>query len=394
MSGATLSPDHPDLADAAARWRSAYIHIPFCGKVCPYCDFAVIEGQDGLTDRYVAALLAEIAMVEDWHALDAVFFGGGTPSRLDVADLGRVVAALDAKFGLCADAEVSMEANPEDWSSGYADGVASAGLNRVSFGAQSFDDDVLAQLGRLHVAQDTELAVEASHKAGLAVSIDLIFGEPSESMASWEYSMATALALSPQHLSTYALTVERGTPLSRSVAGGDPAPDEDDQADKYERSLELLASSGLVKYEVSNAALPGHACRYNLSTWAQGEYLAFGLGAHGHIGGVRRRNVRRLDRYLESVEAGLRPTAGEDTVRGWDAELERLMLGLRRTAGVVMGTGGEALVDTSKGQTFLDHGVIAIRDGRIVMAQPLLTDMVIREILSLPGPLSVSAPDC
>ena len=291
------------------------------------------------------------------------------------------------------DAEISMEANPEDWDAAYAEGVAAAGITRVSFGAQSFDDEILQRLGRQHAAADTEVAVRAAHDAGLAVSIDLMFGEPTESMASWERSVEKGLALTPAHVSTYALTVERGTPLSRSVADGALAPDEDDQADKYERSNEMLAAEGFVRYEVSNAARPGHTCRYNLSTWAQGDYLAFGMGAHGHIGGLRRRNVRRLERYIDEIEAGRRPTAGEEVIRGWGRELERIMLGLRRTAGVTLGEAGTAFMETPKGQLFLEHGLITADAGRLVMAQPLLTDAVIREILSLPGPLSVSGAD-
>ena len=395
MTGATpLSPDDPRLAELAAQWRSAYIHIPFCASVCPYCDFAVVAGQDELTDRYVTALISEIEMHPDWETLDAVFLGGGTPSRLSPALLQKVIDALRNKFGLSSDAEVSMEVNPEDWDAAYAEDIAAGGITRASFGAQSFDDDILERLGRNHRAHHITSAVEAARQQGLSVSLDLMFGEPSESIESWARSVGSALDLGVAHLSMYALTVEKGTELSRLVLDGAEAPDEDDQADKYELAFEAVQAAGLVRYEVSNAASPGHVCRYNMSVWAQGDYVSFGLGAHGHIGGVRRRNVRRLDRYLTEVEADRRPTAGEGRIKEWAAELERLMLGLRRAAGVHIGVGGRTFVEASESAPFFEREIIEIQDGRLVVLQPLLTDSVIREILGLVDAGQIESGDC
>jgi putative oxygen-independent coproporphyrinogen III oxidase len=383
----SIAPDAPSLADEAAGWRSAYVHVPFCARVCPYCDFAVVAGRDDLADRYVDALIAEIAESPPWGDLSAVFVGGGTPSRVGADRLGRVVAALSDRFGLAPGAEVGLEANPEDWSDTLAGGLVTAGFDRVSFGAQSFDPVVLQDLGRLHTPEQTVAAVASARRAGFrSVNLDLIFGTPGERMDRWEHTVLRALDLAPDHLSTYALTVERGTPLSRRVAGGEPAPDPDLQADMWERAAELTSAAGLVRYEVSNHARPGHACRYNLGVWAAGEYLGFGSGAHGHRNGVRTRNVRRVDVYIDRIEAGLGAVQGADPVDGWEAEVQRLMVGLRRVAGVEPGPGGRALLAAPGGKRLLDAGVIELRGGRLVVRRPLLTDEVIRAILALPEP--------
>ncbi len=323
-------------------------------------------------------------MEAPWGPLDAVNFGGGTPSLTPPDDLGRVLDALDGRFGFGAGVEISLEANPEDWSDGLAGRLLDIGFTRVSFGVQSFDAAVLASLGRLHSPEDAEVAVSSARGAGFAsVGLDLIFGTPSETMASWEATVRRALALGPDHLSAYALTVEPGTALSRAVRAGAPSPDPDDQADKYEHLEHAAAHAGLVRYEVSNYARPGHPCRYNLVTWAHGEYVAFGLGAHDHRNGSRARNLRRLDRYLESVAAGVRPRRGTETLAGWARDQERLMVGLRRTAGVSPGDVGTALLASDAGRRLLDAGVIAVDAGRLRVATPLLTDAVVRTVLSL-----------
>jgi oxygen-independent coproporphyrinogen-3 oxidase len=380
-------PDDPALADGAAAWRGAYVHVPFCARLCPYCDFAVVAGRDDATARYVDAVVAEVEMEPRWGALDAVYFGGGTPSRLPATALRRVLDALRDRFGIAADAEVSLEANPEDWSEPFAADVLAAGFTRVSLGVQSFDDAVLGSLGRMHDAADARRAVAAAHRAGFGtVSVDLIFGTPGESIASWHATVAAALECEPAHVSTYALTVERGTALGRAVAAGAPAPDGDDQADKWEHAGATIGAAGLVRYEVSNHAAPGHACRYNLLTWAQGDYLAFGLGAHGHRDGFRRRNVRRLDAYLTMVERGERPEAGRESVAGWAREQERLLVGLRRAAGVVAGPATERLTASDWGRRLVGAGVIAAAGGRLTVSRPLLGDEVARAVLALDPP--------
>jgi oxygen-independent coproporphyrinogen-3 oxidase len=388
-----LRPDSEQLADRAAGWRSAYIHLPFCARRCPYCDFAVVtpdEGGDATTvARYVDAVLAEIEMEAMWGPLDALNLGGGTPSQLSATDLARLVQAVDERFGLAKGAEVSIEVNPEDWSDPVAESLLDVGFNRVSFGVQSFDAAVLADLGRIHTAAVARDAVASARKAGFpSINLDLIFGTPGESAASWRSTVEAALELEPHHLSMYALTVELGTALSRAVRAGAPAPDADDQAEKYEVGFALADAAGLVRYEVSNAARAGHACRYNLATWAQGEYLGFGLGAHGHRNGVRRRNLRRLDAYLAAVKRSAPPEAGREELDPFARDQERVLVGLRRTAGVEAGLAGCRLLASPEGGRLIDAGVIAGRGDRIVVTAPLLTDAAGRAVLSL------SAGDC
>ena len=387
----TSAPDSPDLADAAAEWRSAYVHIPFCRRRCPYCDFAVVTPEEAPAGSsvagYVEAVAAEIEMEPSWQPLAAVNFGGGTPTALDPALLGRILEALEARFGIAGGAEISVEANPEDVTPSLAADLVMSGVTRLSLGVQSFDSEVLRTLGRLHQPDDARSAFAAARGAGIrSISIDLIYGTPGESGESWVGTVGAALELEPHHLSAYALTVERGTELSRRVGAGAPAPDPDDQADKFEHVAAMAAAAGLVHYEISNFALAGHPCRYNLATWAQGEYVAFGLGAHGHRDGVRRRNVRRLDAYLERIAAGQRPEAGAERLEPWPRELERVMLGLRRRAGVVAGPAGDALLGSPQGRRLVAAGVVRRSGRRLLVLRPLLSDEVNRAVLALTPP--------
>jgi putative oxygen-independent coproporphyrinogen III oxidase len=382
-----LAPDDPALADAAAFRYAAYVHIPFCRRVCPYCDFAVLANGEHLVDRYVAALIAEIGSAPSFpQPLAAVSVGGGTPTRLGSGALGEVVAALQERFGLVADGEVSLEANPEDWSPALAEGLVAAGFSRVSLGAQSFDVGVLAALGRRHRPEQAAAAVAAARKAGFgSVNLDLICGTPGESAASWRASVESALACGVDHLSVYALTVERGTALSRAVAAGAPGPDPDLQAERWEEAASLAGEAGLVRYETSNFARPGHACLYNLITWAQGDYAGFGAGAHRHREGRRSWNLRRVERYLERVEGGEPPEAGAEVLDPHQRERERLVLGLRRAAGAAAGEAGAALTATAAGRRLLEAGVLERVGDRLRVARPLLGDQVSRAVLAL-GP--------
>ena len=378
----------PAEADLFSRCAAAYVHIPFCSAVCPYCDFAVVAGQDHLAARYVEAVCTEIARSHPWRPLDAVYLGGGTPSHVEPALLTRILETLSDRHGLAAGAEVTLEANPEDFSVERAEQLRHAGFNRVSFGAQSFDRGVLADLGRRHEGTDIASSVEAARSSGFDnVSIDLIYGTPGESDRSWADTLRQGLETGPDHVSCYALTVEAGTPLGRSVRDGAVAPDPDVQADRYETADATMTGAGLRRYEVSNWASPGWECRYNMTVWAQGEYEAYGNGAHGFRNGRRYRNHRRVDAYIERVEAGRSPRAGQDNIRGWGAELDRLFVGLRRTVGVAEGPGTEALLESEEGRMLVAAGVVSTGAGRLVVARPLLTDAVHRSVLTLSAPI-------
>lgn len=380
----------PAEADAFADTAAAYVHIPFCSAICPYCDFAVVAGQEEMVERYVEAVLTEIAASPSWRPLEAVYFGGGTPSHIAPVLLGTILDRLSDHHGLAPGAGISLEANPEDFDERRASALRAAGFNRVSFGAQSFDNAVLTELGRRHGPGDVAFSVEAARRAGFAnVSIDLIYGSPGETEASWARSLERVIDLKVDHVSAYALTVERGTPLGRSVAAGAAAPDPDDQADRYATADRALSGAGLMRYEVSNWARPGHECRYNLTVWAQGEYEAYGNGAHGYRNGLRYRNHRRLEAYVSAVERGSSARAGQDTVAGWDAELDRLFVGLRRSVGVSAGPGTDALLASNEGKALIEAGVIRSDSGRLLVANPLLTDAVHRSALAQTGPIVV-----
>jgi oxygen-independent coproporphyrinogen-3 oxidase len=383
--------DDPGLADAAHDVKSAYVHIPFCRRRCPYCDFAVVEGvlDDRSHRRYVSAVISEMAMESPFGPLSAINFGGGTPSAIAPEHISAIVSELRDRFGVTEDVEVSIEINPEDWTDSLSDGLVRAGVDRVSIGAQSMSDNVLGALGRLHAADQVTQAVHGARSAGIrSVSVDLILGHPAESSDEWALTVSRILSLPIDHVSTYALTVEPGTMFARLMTTPETAPDDDTQADRYELFTRLAGAEGIDRYEVSNHARPGHACRYNLSTWAHGEYIAFGLGAHDHRWGIRSRNHRRLDRYLESVEGGARPRIGSEHLDAAAQERDRLMLGLRLAAGTPMTGFAERFVGSDEAARLMEAGVVAVRDDRVVVLDPLRADMVAREALS------VATADC
>lgn len=385
-------PDSTVLADRAGGWRSAYVHIPFCARRCPYCDFAVVAADEpggGEVERYVDALVAEVGMEPQPFRVDAVNFGGGTPTRVPPSHLGRILEVIDARLGTTTGAEISIEANPEDWTDDRARELKSIGFNRVSFGVQSLDPFVLHALGRAHSPEDSTRAVVGARSAGFdTVSVDVIYGTPGESEASWCRTVDGVLDLEPNHVSAYALTVEGGTALSRSIQAGAPAPDPDEQADRFEYVDSAAREAGLIRYEVSNWAEAGHACRYNLSTWMMGEYAAFGTGAHDHRFGVRSRNIRRLDAYLARIDAGERARSGSERLDAFESERQRFMIGLRLVCGVEPGSVGGPFLDSVQGRRLAGAGVVGLRDGRVVVLRPLLTDLVARSVLS------VSPDDC
>jgi oxygen-independent coproporphyrinogen-3 oxidase len=318
-----------------------YLHVPFCLTRCHYCDFVTYTGMEGLRRPYAAALLEEAAMAAAAlgpapPAVTSVFVGGGTPTLLPVGDLARVLTRLRELLPFAPGAEVTVEANPETVDQAVAEGLAGAGVTRVSMGAQSFDDRVLAALGRAHDAGRVAAAVAALRAAGVpAVNLDLIYGGPGEDAASWSATLAAAVALAPEHLSAYALTIEPATKFGRLVAAGRMAePAEDDLADRYEVACATLAAAGYAHYEVSNWARGAHASRHNLTYWRRGRYLGLGAGAHEFDGTVRRWNVNGVPAYLEAVRERRRPTGGEERLDPTQARFEALALRLRTVGGL------------------------------------------------------------
>jgi oxygen-independent coproporphyrinogen-3 oxidase len=318
-----------------------YVHVPFCVSRCPYCDFNTYVGITDTAPAYVDALLREA----EWWAAGAgvreagsIFLGGGTPSLLEPKLLAKLLGGLAATFRVRDGSEITLEANPETVDLGRLRAFRAAGVNRLSFGAQSFAAHVLERLGRAHTADRTREAVGESRLAGFDnLSLDLIYGTPGESMDDWRTSLEEAIALEPEHLSAYALTIEPATAFGASVAAGRmPAPDDDDQASKYELALDLLGDAGYEHYEISNWAKPGRASRHNLVYWTQGEYAGLGAGAHGHLDGVRTWNVKLPSAYVERTAPGGAQSAraGEERLDATARAEEWLALRLRLVAGL------------------------------------------------------------
>jgi putative oxygen-independent coproporphyrinogen III oxidase len=324
-------------------WFGVYLHVPFCLTRCHYCDFVTYTGMEGLRRPYAAALLDEAAMavaaLGPEPPVTSVFIGGGTPTLLPAGDLARVLERLRALLPFAPGAEVTVEANPETVDGAMAAGLAGAGVTRVSMGAQSFDDRVLAALGRVHDADRVAAAVATLRAAGVpALNLDLIYGGPGEDAGSWSATLAAAVALAPEHLSAYALTIEPATKFGRLVAAGRmPEPAEDDLADRYDTACAALAAAGYRHYEVSNWARDGHASRHNLTYWRRGRYLGLGAGAHEFDGSVRRWNVNGVPDYLDHVREGRRPTDGEERLDLDQARFEALALRLRTADGLTPG---------------------------------------------------------
>jgi putative oxygen-independent coproporphyrinogen III oxidase len=306
----------------------AYLHVPFCASRCDYCAFATWTDRDHLIGAYLDAVGTEIDRTVAGRTYSSVFVGGGTPTRVPAAAL----AAVLARIPLTADAEVTIEANPDDVTVDALAPLVAVGLNRVSLGVQSFRPHVLQALGRTHDVGHVAAAVAAARAAGIAeLNLDLIYGGVGESVADWESSLTGALALGPDHVSAYALTVEPGTPLA-----DDPArhPDDDEQAEKYVVADEVLTGAGLANYEISNWARPGSECRHNLLYWSQGDYDGFGCAAHSHRDGRRWWNVRTPERYVDLVGRGLAPEAGHEDLDGEARRIEGLQLAVRTRTGV------------------------------------------------------------
>ena len=337
-----------------------YVHIPFCESKCPYCDFNTYAGIEPLMPSYVSALAREI---EQWGAwlgrptLASVFFGGGTPSYLPPDDLQRLMDAIGAAFDLPDSAEATAEANPGDCSPERLAAMRDAGFNRISIGVQSFDDAELAMLGRRHDAERAAQAVRDAREAAFDnVSIDLMFGLPDQSVATWERSVEQAVRLGTDHLSAYSLTLEPGTPLEADVRlGRTPEPDADLAAEMYVLAQAMLSDAGLQQYEISNWARPGRESEHNLAYWRSLPYLGVGPGAHSYLYGiegldafgVRFANVNPPRVYIERVNAwtadgALSPdsvaaaaaTGHCEPVSSRDAMAETMMMGLRLNAGV------------------------------------------------------------
>ncbi len=325
--------------------RAAYVHIPFCRRRCFYCDFPIsvlgdrADGRSsGSIAEYVAALNREIVAtpVANPAPLQSVFFGGGTPSLLTAAQLAQVLQALDARFAIAPDAEISVEMDPGTFDAAQVRDYRAAGVNRVSLGVQAFQDRLLAACGRSHRLADIHPAAERVRAAGIDnLSLDLISGLPHQTPADWQASLAAAIALAPAHLSCYDLVLEPVTPFGKQYRPGErPLPDDETTAQFYRQAQSALTAAGWQHYEISNYARPGYQCQHNRTYWQNQPYYGFGMGATSYVGDRRFARPRTRREYYAWLATGAvidePPTAASEQV------LETLMLGLRLAAGVAL----------------------------------------------------------
>lgn len=318
-----------------------YVHIPFCPQKCPYCSFAVVVGRDAWHERYIEAVCSEMrhrAAEGDGRPLATVYFGGGTPSMVEPALLGRVLQTARAVWGLEEGAEISLEANPDAADSARFSGLRRLGFNRLTVGVQSFGAGGLDALGRRHTPEQAWAAVEAARQAGFDnIGIDLIFGVPGWP-EEWQENLEAVERMRPEHVSTYGLTVEEDTRFFQLCRQGNLEPvGEERQAAQYQAAVESLQKAGYGRYEVSNFALPGRRCRHNWAYWTGGEYVGVGMGAHSFVGARRRWNLDRLVPYVEAIESGGGAQAGCEELDAQTRRRERLWLELRTVDGAQLG---------------------------------------------------------
>ena len=390
------------LKGADSRNFGVYVHVPFCRVRCGYCDFNTYTSDElrgaRRTDYAGQAIeeIAQAALVLDTAGLgvrlaSTVFFGGGTPTLLPVADLAAMLHAIVATWGLSDGAEVTTEANPDSVDLDYLVALREAGFTRVSFGMQSAVPHVLATLERTHDPARIPLVVAWAREAGLQVSLDLIYGTPGETLDDWRQSVEYALSQKPDHLSAYALIVEDGTKLARQIRRGEVAtPDDDTQADMYELADRMLSAAGFAWYEVSNWARmtpdgTDFRSRHNLAYWQGHDWWGVGPGAHSHAGGVRWWNVKHPAAYADRIAAGHSPAAGRETLDAETRRVERVLLGSRLSDGLPVDEltpAGHTAVAGLIANELVD-GAAALR-GLVVLTLRgrLLADAVVRRLLA------------
>ncbi|WP_242890430.1 radical SAM family heme chaperone HemW [Actinomadura litoris] len=399
---ATLPDGDPVPADGAlpagaleglgTRPFAFYVHVPFCVTRCGYCDFntytATELGPGASRESYADTAIAEVRMARRVLGdadlpVETVFVGGGTPTLLPPDDLGRVLAAVDAEFGLAPGAEVTTEANPESVDEAYVAKLREAGFTRVSYGMQSAREHVLAVLERSHTPGRVPEVVGWTRKAGFEhINLDLIYGTPGETDDDWRASLEAALEAEPDHVSAYALIVEDGTRLAAQVRRGELTPPDDDaMADRYLIADELLGAQGLRWYEISNWATgPDAACRHNLLYWTGADWWGVGPGAHSHVGGTRWWNVKHPAAHAARLAEGTTPAHAREVLDAADRRIERIMLELRLAEGCPVD-----LLDERAARRAVADGLLEpapFEGGRAVLTLRgrLLADAVVRDL--------------
>ena len=369
---------------------AAYVHVPFCRHRCGYCNFAVVADRLDLTAAYLRAIEIELRQLVTPRTVDTLFVGGGTPTELEPRELKRLLALLDDWLPRSPGYEFTIEANPETLDDARADILVSAGVNRISLGIQSFDDDKLVSLDRTHRSRHSYASLVVAKEAFDNVSVDLIFAAPGETLARWQHDVRTAREQDVSHVSTYGLTLEKGTRFwSRWNRQTLADVTEELQRTMYEWAIDELSTSGFEHYEVSNFARPGYRCRHNEKYWLGQSYYAFGPGASRYVAGRRETNHRSTSTYLKKIIEGDSPVSEGESISDRDRATERLVFGLRRLEGIreqefrrefglsPMNVAGEAI------QRFHSLGLLERVDGwlRLTRAGLLVSDSMWPELM-------------
>ncbi|MYT12579.1 oxygen-independent coproporphyrinogen-3 oxidase [Streptomyces sp. SceaMP-e96] len=387
-------------AGAAGRPLGFYLHVPYCATRCGYCDFntytaSELRGSGGALasrDNYADTVVEEIRLArkvlgDDPRPVETVFVGGGTPTLLPAADLGKMLAAIREEFGLAPGAEITTEANPESVDPRYLDELLAGGFNRVSFGMQSARQHVLKILDRTHTPGRPEACVAEARAAGFEhVNLDLIYGTPGETDDDWRASLDAVVGAGPDHVSAYALIVEEGTQLARRIRRGEvPMTDDDVHADRYLIADERLAAAGFTWYEVSNWATTDAArCRHNELYWTGADWWGAGPGAHSHVGGVRWWNVKHPGAYAQALGEGRSPGAGREILSDEDRRVERILLELRLADGCpldILAPAGARAAARALADGLLEPAPYERGRAVLTLRGRLLADAVVRDLV-------------
>lgn len=325
-----------------------YIHIPFCIKKCAYCDFLSFQYNENLAIKYVDALCKELDLKKDFFKpLKTIYIGGGTPSILPNKSFKQIFEYLKNSFEFLPFAEITVEANPGTINEALLDTLVSLGVNRLSVGIQSFNDNELKVLGRIHSSKEAIKAIALAQEKGFNnFSIDLMYGIPNQTLETWKNSLSNAVALKPTHISTYELTPEKETPLyAQLMAKQIKMPDEEIVLSMYDYTINYFSNNGYKHYEISNFAIPKSECIHNLNYWNCGEYVGTGLGAHSFINRIRSKNIENINTYIEQINNGKIPEAEVLKITQTDAKKEFIFLGLRKIAGISIARAKELGLD-------------------------------------------------
>ncbi len=382
---------------------SLYLHIPFCTTKCTYCAFNTYTHLENLIPAFVRALLREVHLLADSAPqrlpVGTLFFGGGTPTLLSPQHFQQILGAVYERFEVAPDAEITTEANPNDLDLAYLRALRSAGINRLSIGMQSSNEAELRLFARRHDLAAVRTSVPAARAAGFDnINLDLIYGIPGQTLATWRATLDETLSLAPEHLSLYALGLEDGTPLKSWVESGEvPTPDDDLAADMYDLASDLLAAAGYAQYEISNWSKPERQCRHNLQYWRNLPYAGLGPGAHGFAGGVRYATLLNPQRYIQAIDQGAArsfphtPATIDAVTVTREAEIaETLMMGLRLTQeGIVREDFRQRfaidLLDLHRAviEKYAGYGLLHVDDTRITLtaAGRLLSNTIFRELV-------------